>query len=756
MVEGRRIVVQGTVQGVGFRPWVYRIAREAGVTGRVRNDAAGVTIEAFGSTGALEGFEARLRTTPPPSARIREIASTPTAVEHVASFEIVASGDGGSCQVSIPPDLATCPECLAEIADPADRRHRYPFTNCTNCGPRFTIAEAVPYDRLSTTMAVFTMCPECQREYDSPGDRRFHAQPNACPDCGPRLRAVSGQGDAVACDDPVALAAGEIRAGRIVALKGIGGFHLACDATDAAAVRRLRARKHRDEKPFAVMVTSIADAERLAVMDEPARAMLLGPERPIVLLPRRDRSLLAAEVAPGNPMVGLMLAYSPLHHLLLDDCDRPLVMTSGNVSDEPMATGNEEAVARLGTIADLILLHDRGIVTPTDDSVARVIAGAPTLIRRARGFVPRVIPLVDGVTEPVLAVGGQLKNVCCVARGHEAFLGPHVGDLDQLPTYRAFEAAVSRMLRFLDVRPSIVAHDLHPGYQSTRFALQWPGVRHVGVQHHHAHIASVMAEHGLRGPVLGVAYDGTGYGLDGTAWGGEVLIVEGAGIERVATFRPIPLAGADTAIRQPWRTALALLDEAFDGRPPLGTLELFTCVTRQELAVVRQMIASGVQTVPAHGVGRYFDAVGALLLATPRATYEGQVAAELSAVADVADRGVYPFAIDTARTPWQIDLRRAVRAIVGEMAAGVGAARIAARFHRTLGAATARTIALVVEARGGLPVALSGGCFQNALLVEDIIARLPGADVYVNRQAPPGDGGLALGQAVIGAQCAGT
>lgn len=754
MVEGRRIVVQGIVQGVGVRPWVYRLAHEAGVTGRVRNDNDGVTIDAFGPQGALEGFEARLRADSPPAAHIRRIASAPAPVEDLPAFEIVASGAGGTRRVSIPPDLATCPECLAEIADPHDRRYRYPFTNCTNCGPRFTIAEAVPYDRPATTMAAFAMCPVCQEEYDTPRDRRFHAQPNACPACGPRLRAVTGEGAPVACDDVIRRAADEIHAGRIVGLKGIGGFHLACDATNRAAVRRLRERKHRDEKPFAVMVASIEDAARLAAIDDDARALLLGPERPIVLVARREPSPLAPDVAPANPVVGLMLAYSPLHHLLLGDCGGPLVMTSGNVSDEPIATTNDEAVTRLGAICDLLLLHDRGIVTQADDSVARVIAGAPCILRRSRGFVPRAIPLADPVSRPVLAVGGQLKNACCVARGREAFLGPHVGDLDHLATYRAFEAAVSRMLGFLDVTPAVVAHDLHPGYHSTWFALKWPDVSHVGVQHHHAHIASVIAEHGLRGPVLGVAYDGTGYGADGTAWGGEVLIANGAEMDRLATFRPIALAGGDAAIRAPWRTALALLDDAFHGHPPLDALALFAQVTRHEVAVVRRMLAAGFQTVPAHGVGRYFDAVGALLLAKPRATYEGQLAAELNAAADPGAHGQYPFAIDGGPTPWRIDLRPAVRSIVRDLADTCAISVVSARFHRTLAAATVAAVARVVETRGAMPVALSGGCFQNALLVEDIIAGLSGTAVYLNRQAPPGDGGLALGQAVIASQIA--
>ncbi|MDP1570859.1 MAG: carbamoyltransferase HypF [Vicinamibacterales bacterium] len=754
MVEGRRISVHGTVQGVGFRPWVYRLAHDAGLTGRVWNDSEGVTIDAFGSSAALDRFERQLRAVPPAAARIRAIAASPAAVEHLSTFEIVASLPGGGRHVSIPPDLATCPACLAELTDPADRRYRYPFINCTNCGPRFTIATDIPYDRPSTTMAGFTMCAACQGEYDAPADRRFHAQPNACPDCGPRLQAIAPDGRAVACRDAVRLGADAILAGEIVAVKGIGGYHLACDATNAAAVGRLRTRKRRDEKPFAVMVASMDEAARLAVVSEAERDLLTSPARPIVLLTRREPSPLASAVAPGTPLVGLMIAYSPLHHLLLGDCRRPLVMTSGNVSDEPIASDNDDAVVRLGAIADLLLVHDRPIATPADDSVARVIAGAPSILRRSRGYVPEAIPLARTAAMPVLAVGGLLKNACCVIRGDEAFLGPHVGDLDHLPTYRAFEAAVARLLRFLEVTPSVVAYDLHPGYHSTWFARQWPNVRHVGVQHHHAHIASVLAEHGVSAPVVGVAYDGTGYGDDGAAWGGEILRVDGVVMTRIATLRPIPLAGGDAAIRAPWRTALALLDDAFDGGATLEAFPVFSAIKASETAAIRRMIATGLQTVPAHGAGRYFDAVGALLLGRSHATYEGQLAAEVNAVADIEERGEYPFLIDGARAPWEIDLRPAVRALVADLLRGVGAGALSARFHRTLAAATAAAVTRAMAVHGEHPVALSGGCFQNALLTEDLCARLGGTRVLLNRQAPCGDGGLALGQAMVASQIA--
>ncbi|MFP5379279.1 MAG: carbamoyltransferase HypF, partial [Vicinamibacteria bacterium] len=539
------------------------------------------------------------------------------------------------------------------------------------------------------------------------------------------------------------------REGAILAVKGLGGYHLACDATSEAAVARLRERKHREEKPLAVMVASVDEAARVAVVGAEARRLLAGPERPIVLLDRRPESGLAAGIAPGNPQVGLVLPYSPLHHLLMADVGRPLVMTSGNVSDEPIATANADAIARLSGIADLFLVHDREIVTAADDSVARVIAGAPVLLRRSRGYVPRAIPLAEAVERPVLAVGGLLKNTCCVLTGHDAFLGPHIGDLDHLSAYQAFETSVRRMVEFLGVTPEVVAYDLHPGYHSTWFAKQWRGVTHVGVQHHHAHVAAVMAEHGVAGPVTGVAYDGTGFGVDGTAWGGEILRVDRDGMTRLATFRPLPLAGGDAAIKAPWRIALALVDDAWGGPAPIERLRLFDDIEPRDVAVVRQMVAARLHTAPAHGVGRYFDAVGALVLRATRASFEGQVATALGAAADAADHGLYPYDIQRDASPWQIDLRPAVRGIVDDLWRHVAPGVIAARFHRTIGAATAEVVEAVARPGVREPVVLGGGCFQNALLVEDVMARLQGAEILLPRQAPPGDGGLALGQAMV-------
>jgi hydrogenase maturation protein HypF len=749
-LQGRLIELRGTVQGVGFRPWVYRLAREEGIAGRVRNDTEGVTIEAFGREGDLQAFLRRLGASAPPAARIDTFTTEAIPAEATEDFVIVESREATGRRVSIPPDLATCPECLRELSDPADRRYRYPFTNCTCCGPRFTIARDVPYDRAKTTMAPFEMCPACAREYVSPEDRRFHAQPNACPACGPHLRMITPAG-AVLLADPLTTAGAALREGSILAVKGLGGFHLACDATSSAAVARLRHRKKRDLKPFAVMAADLAAAERLALMEEEERRLLTSAPRPIVLLTRRPDSGLAPEIAPGSPLVGLLLPYAPLHHLLLAEAGRPLVMTSGNLSDEPMVHEDSEALARLHGVADLFLVHDREIENRCDDSVARVIARKPVVLRRARGYVPRSLTLARPLARPVLACGAHLKNTFCLAARERAFLGPHIGDLETLESCRSFEESVLRLERFLGIEPEVIAHDLHPDYFSTRYARARPEATKVAVQHHHAHVASGMAEHGLTGPVIGVAYDGTGYGTDGTAWGGEILIASLDGFERVATFRPLRLAGGETAIREVWRAALALLDDAFEKEPPLERIPLFAGIAPGRKEVVRRMMATGLNAPLAHGVGRYFDALGALVLGRSLSHYEGQVALEWNLVADPAERRSYPFALEEAAAggPVQLDLRPLVRAAVAELLEGRPASTISGRFHATLAAATAELVRLAVTRAGRIPVVLTGGCFQNARLAEDTRDALSPLSVHLHHEVPPGDGGIALGQALV-------
>ncbi|MGH9366819.1 MAG: carbamoyltransferase HypF [Thermoanaerobaculia bacterium] len=753
--SGRRIEVRGTVQGVGFRPWVYRLARESGLAGRVSNDSRGVTIEAFGTDRALDSFLGSLRASPPPAARIGQLDWSPIPAESPSEFVIVESRESSGRRVSIPADLPTCGECLREVFDPRDRRYRYPFTNCTNCGPRFTIARDVPYDRPATTMAAFRMCSACRREYEDPSDRRFHAQPNACPACGPRLTAVGAAGEDLLWADPIRQGARALEAGLIVAVKGIGGFHLACDATCSLAVRRLRDRKKRDEKPFAVMVRDLEAAGRFALLRPEEEKLLTSSERPIVLLRRREECGIAEEVAPRNPWIGLLLPYSPLHHLLLSDTDRPLVMTSGNSSGDPIVHTNAGALEKLGAIADVFLLHDREIESPCDDSVARVIAGRSTVLRRSRGYVPRAIPAPRPFARPVLACGGHLKNTFCLAAGEAMFPGPHIGDLESLETVEAFEQAVSRLERFVGIRPEIVAHDLHPEYATTLYARSRAGAVAVGVQHHHAHVASAMAEHGLEGPVLGVAYDGTGYGTDGTAWGGEILLARYEGFERLATWRPIPLPGGETAIREVWRIALALLEDAYAGDPPLRAFPLFDGLAAERISALRRMASRGVGAPLARGVGRYFDAFGALFLHRSVSRYEGQVALEWNAAADVTEKDGFPFAIERDGGIWTLDWRPAVRAAVDAFLAGRSAATISGRFHNTVARATADLVRAAAGGNGGLPVVLTGGCFQNALLSERVASELEGHRVALHGEVPPGDGGLAVGQALVAGAIAG-
>ncbi|HSD67018.1 MAG TPA: carbamoyltransferase HypF, partial [Vicinamibacteria bacterium] len=581
--------------------------------------------------------------------------------------------------------------------------------------------------------------------------RRFHAQPVACPACGPRVRLLEASGEARGdAGGAIGAAARALVEGRIVAVKGLGGYHLACDATSSAAVLRLRERKKRDEKPFAVMVRSLHAAQALAALDPAEEGLLASVERPIVLVRQRGGNGLAPEVAPGNPLVGLILAYTPLHHLLLEAAGRALVMTSGNLSEEPMAASDGEALERLGGLADLFLAHDREIENRCDDSVARVIAGKPTVLRRSRGYVPRAVHLSRPVRRPVLACGAHLKNTFCLAAGDEAWLGPHIGDLDNLEAVRAFEEQVERLQRFLGIRPEVVAYDLHPDYAATRYALARPEAAKVAVQHHHAHVASAMGEHGLAGPVLGLAWDGTGYGTDGTAWGGELLLVRDGVFERLATLRPLRLAGSDEAIRQVWRIALTALDDAFDGAPPLDRLRLFDSVPARDRAVVRLMAAKGVRAPLAHGAGRYFDALGALGLGRGRSTYEGQVALEWNLAADAGAADAYPFDLAEEEGLVQADLRPLVRAAAGDLVDGVAPGRVSARFHEAMADVAAALVRRASREHGPLPVVLTGGCFQNARLAEGVVARLQrDFDVRLHGEVPPGDGGIALGQALV-------
>jgi hydrogenase maturation protein HypF len=749
-MAGRRIEIRGTVQGVGFRPWVYRLARGTGIVGRVRNDSHGVTIEAFGDESSLNRFVQQLEIDVPSSARIVDLETVPLPHEDLDEFRIESSGATGDKALSIPPDLSTCADCECEIRDPSNRRYGYAFTNCTTCGPRFTIATGIPYDRAATTMSSFEMCAACQDEYDDVDDRRFHAQPNACPDCGPTLELVTLTDSSRSNGDPLDAATELLKNGSIVAIKGLGGFHLACDARNSAAVRRLRVRKLRDEKPFAVMVADLRAARAFAELTPDEEDLLAAPERPIVLVQARDDNGLSPDVSVETPLLGLFLPYTPLHHLLLAAVGGPLVMTSANVSDEPICHDNDEARRRLDGIADAILFHDRPIAMRCDDSVARVISGTPTIMRRSRGFVPRPFQLPAPVSEPVLACGAHLKNTFCIATGDSAYFGPHIGDLETVAALEFFEEAIDRMQTILSVRPKVIAHDLHPGYLSTRYATARKDVTLVGVQHHHAHVASVMAEHGVHGPVLGVAYDGTGFGEDGTSWGGEFLLCFTGRFERLATFRPIPLPGGDLAMREVWRIAYALVHDAFDGDPPIDSLRLFDDVAPESIRIVSQMIERDLNSPRARGVGRYFDGFGALALERPLSTYEGQVAIAWDHVANDEARESYPFAIDRTEAPMEVDLRPAVRAAVEDLLSGVSPGDISGRFHNTVATVTVEVAEALLAELGEVPVALTGGVFQNARLVAKIEQKLANEiRVLRHREVPPGDGGIALGQALI-------
>lgn len=739
----RGIRVRGTVQGIGFRPAVYRLASELALGGWVRNDSEGVWIEIEGRADALARFVDRLVLDLPPLGRISEVAIVDLAPAGDRDFRVVASTAQDTVSAIVPADAATCTDCLRELFDPGDRRHRYPFINCTGCGPRYTIVRDVPYDRERTTMRAFTLCAPCRAEYDDPADRRFHAEPNACSACGPRLQLWRG-GETATGEDALLAAISELGAGRIIAVKGIGGFHLAVSATDEDAVARLRARKHRPNKPLALMVRTLAEAEAIVDLSGAARAALLSPARPIVLSPARAGTAIAAGVAPGLGELGIMLAYAPLHHLLLADGPAVLVMTSGNRSEEPIARGEDEARARLAGIADAFLVHDREIHTRADDSVVRSIAGAVQPVRRSRGAVPEPIALGFSAP-PICAVGAELKNTVCMTRGDQAYLSPHVGDLENTETYAFFLEVIEKLGRLLGVTPAMVAHDLHPDYLSTRWALR-AGCPREPVQHHHAHIASCLVDNGRIGPVLGVAFDGTGCGPAGDLWGGEILHADLAGFTRLGHLRPIALIGGEAAIREPWRLAAAAL---LDAELPLDPLARIDPARRKALARLYH------RAPRATGAGRWFDAVAALCGVRDTISYEGQAAVELEAIAAPGEHGSYPFAVDErAAGPDAYDLRPMVRAIVADLGRNVPSSIVSARTHRTLAQVVVEAARRGRARLGVASVALSGGCFQNKILTEFVKDLLEADDfeVLVHRRVPPNDGGVALGQAAVAAR----
>ncbi|MET8860382.1 carbamoyltransferase HypF [Streptomyces sp. NPDC004579] len=776
--ERRHITVTGVVQGVGFRPFVYTLAEELGLSGWVTNNARGVEAEVEGPAADVAEFCARVGTRPPPLAVVESVEQRAVPLENDGSVFTIRPSSGGPGRTLVSPDTATCDACLRELADPADRRHRHPFITCTHCGPRFTIVTALPYDRDSTTMAGFPMCGDCAREYADPSDRRFHAQPIACPACGPRLTLRTG------ADDPGELRGGEALAearrllaeGAVVAVKGIGGYHLACDAGDPAAVRTLRKRKNRGGKPFAVLAGSLETVRRLAHVGPEERELLLGPRKPVVLLRRRAGTgdEIAAGVAPGSPDLGFMLPYTPVHRLLLGLPGDPpgpavLVMTSGNRSGEPIVTDDAEALTRLAGLADAWLAHDRPIHVPCDDSVVRVCAGAELPVRRSRGYAPFPIALPVPVV-PALAVGGDLKNTFCAGDGRYAWLSAHVGDMDDLATLSAFERATGHLTDLTAVTPRLLVADRHPGYRATQWARRAAEARGLTlrqVQHHHAHVASAMAEHGLDGsaPVIGIAFDGTGYGDDGAVWGGEVLLADYDGYRRFAHLGYVPLPGGDAAVRNPYRMALSHLRAA--GLPWRDALPCVAAATPEERRLLERQLERGFNCVPTSSMGRLFDAVSSLAGVCHRVEYEAQAAMELenAAVGDLAGpladderNDAYRFMLRAVRqdpeAPLIADPAPVLAAAVADAEAGAGPGPMARRFHQAV-TGLVLEVCTVARRRTGIDtVALSGGVFCNALLTEACGAVLErdGFTVLRHHRVPPNDGGLALGQLVVAAR----
>ena len=752
----KAIDVTGIVQGVGFRPFIYRLAQECNLTGFIANTPAGVTIEVQGDPDLLDRFLVRLPSELPPLAKITSLLSRDAEPQAETAFRIVSSRLDAPPKALISPDVAVCGDCLREMMNPRDRRFRYPFINCTNCGPRFTIIRDIPYDRARTSMASFQMCAACQAEYDDPANRRFHAQPNACWDCGPQLQLWAADGSHINVAEPLRETARLLEKDGIVAVKGLGGFHLACNARSEAAVNMLRERKRRVEKPFAVMLRRIEDVDRSCVVDDAARKLLLSIERPIVLLPRKPDSGLADGIAPRNRFLGVFLPYTPLHHLLFSSGKfDALVMTSANLSEEPIAIDNEEAVRRLQGIADAYLVHNRDILRRCDDSVVRLAAGRTQMLRRSRGFVPVPVPL-EHESQPILAVGGELKNTICIVRGSEAFLSQHIGDLENLESYSFFEEAVQHLQRILEVHPKVIAYDLHPDYFSTKWALGQDSedVRLIGVQHHHAHIASCMAENHLDGKVIGIALDGTGYGTDGAVWGGEVLLADYADFERAAHFEYIPLPGGAAAIHEPWRVALSYLVKHYV--KDLDTLDLpfIRGIDSRRRQIIQQMIDRQIHSPRTSSCGRLFDAVASLVGIRSTVNYEAQAAIELEMAAhDSTDEGAYPFDLIPDGPNWQIGTLSLFEALLHDIRRQQPVSDISRRFHAGLAAIFVDLADKIREQSQLNRVCLSGGCFQNVLLFQLMLdaLRAKSFEVYFHSEVPAGDGGISLGQALIAA-----
>lgn len=748
-IEARTIDVKGIVQGVGFRPFVYQLAIDLDLAGQVANTSNGVTILIQGSPHRIKTFITRLTTDSPPLAHITHIDEQPVSPMNTTKFSIVPSHDTRQRFTLISPDVSICDDCKTELLDPRDRRYGYPFINCTNCGPRYTIIDDIPYDRPKTSMRHFKMCPDCQKEYDDPTDRRFHAQPNACEVCGPHMTLIDNRGAPIATGNPITKAVNLIRSGHVLAIKGLGGYHLVVDATNQSAVEKLRRRKHREEKPLAVMSEDVDTAKKYARVGQEESLLLNSIQRPIVLLEKRAQYMLAEGVSPNNRTVGVMLPYTPLHYLLVKDQFNALVMTSGNISEEPIAIDNQEALQRLGQIADYFLVHNRDIYLRSDDSVVRFVDDEQRFLRRSRGFVPVPVFLKTPV-KPILACGAELKNTICLTRNENAFLSQHIGDLENMATLAFFEMTIDHLKRILSIDPEIIAHDMHPDYLSTRYALEQSDLERIPVQHHHAHIVSCMAENHVQEAVIGLSFDGTGYGMDGHLWGGEVLITHLDHFERVGHLAYAKLPGGAAAIKEPWRMAVSYLYDTFGNDFINLDLAFLEALNPRQLDIIVEMMEKDVNCPLSSSLGRLFDGVAALLNIRQQVAFEGQAAMELEMTATTLTDAHYPFEW-SSRDRIKIDCRPIIRGVVADLEQGKAASLISAKFHATLIAMWGDVCTTLRKKTGISIVALSGGCFQNATLLSGLTRHLEGMGfkVLTHRLVPANDGGIALGQAVI-------
>lgn len=746
------IVLEGVVQGVGFRPFIYNLAKERGLSGYVYNDTRGAVVEVEGNVSSLEEFFSAVKTDLPVNASLENISCSVVPVKGQTGFSITSSLADGKGHALIAPDSPTCDDCVKELFQPSDRRYLYPFINCAHCGPRFTIIRGVPYDREQTTMSVFRMCPGCLREYQDPGNRRFHAQPNACAQCGPKVNLLDAKGGNVIAADPIPEAANLIGQGSIIAIKSLGGYQLACDAFNEAAVNRLRKRKRRWDKPFALMAPDLEAVRNLCFVNPQEESVLQSSICPIVLLRKKDPSPAANSVAPGQKFLGIMLPYTPLHHILMKAVGAFVVMTSGNLSDEPIAYKDEEAINRLKGIADYFMTYDREIHMRADDSISRVLMGRELLLRRARGYVPQPLTLPFVFAKPILACGGHFKNTFCLAKNRHAFMSHHIGDLENYETLKSFQEGVDHFQNLFDVKPEVVAHDLHPDYLSTQYAFQLKGVTRIGVQHHHAHIASCMAEHGLgNSPVIGVAFDGSGYGTDGTIWGGEFLVADYRDFLRAAHLEYFPLPGGESAIREPWKITAAVLNLVYGQEFQKLEIDFVKRLDPKTLRVLLRMIDRGVNCPLTSSMGRLFDAVASLLGLRDTINYEGQAAIELEMIADETCDESYPWNINLAGLPIVAGIKELIKAIVKDLINRTPSSLISAKFHNSVVDMTVSVCVEIRRTKGLNEAALSGGVFQNAFILTRLVPRLKnlGFKVYVPTKVPPNDGGISLGQAAV-------